>query len=374
MTVVVAGVTAACAGSSPAAAHSARCEQNAPGRRLELIDAHTGAIDASFPDVDGNVYSAIADGRGGWFVAGDFRCVGAVPTRPLARLNADGTLDGSWHPAVLSTTIQTIRLVGDRLYAAGRFGVDALDARTGRRLWRTVANANGAAGVQAVAADAQRVYIGGTFTTVAGQKHAAIAVLDARTGKPLAWQALALSTWPTLAPTPGEPSVEALALWAGRLYVGGDMIAAVDGQKRPAIAVLSARSGKLLPWLPPFRHGLSVIGDVGTIMVAGGRVFTAGHDGFGITNARTGKLDPLWARAGGYVFASHGDMAYLAGDCRNSFASFEVKPRNNLAQIDLRTGHATSWSPNLATYVCTESIAASADRVLVTGYFGDTLG
>jgi putative pyrroloquinoline-quinone binding quinoprotein len=380
--VLAAGVVAACAGSSRGAELVRPCQKAVPGRHLELIDAHTAAINASFPDADGNVVSAAADGRGGFFIAGDFGCVGSAQIARLARLNGDGTLDTSWRPAVPvipqsgngPSYITAIRLVAGQLYVTGNFGVEALDARSGRRRWLTQTNANGGNGVQALAANTQRVYIGGTFTTVSGTKHAAIAMLSAQTGRPLPWAAPTLATWPAAKPAPGEPSVAALALWAGRLYLGGDGIVRVNGKKHPAIAVLNARTGRLLPWLPPFRNGLSVIGDVGTIMVAGGRVFTAGHDGFGITNALTGKADPLMAHAGGYVFAASGGTAYLAGNCRNSFNAVEGKPRNNLAQIDLATGHATPWAPDLAPYVCTDSIAASPDQVLVGGFFGSTLG
>jgi len=374
---------AASAGASRGAGVTLPCFKPVPGRHLELIDAHTGEANVSFPDLVGNVFGAVADGRGGFLIAGDFRCVGTVHTRGLARLNPDGTLDRSWQPAVPVSRISgngyayltTIRLVAGQLYVAGSFGVEKLDARTGRLLWLTATNTNDGNGVQAVAANTQRVYIGGTFTTVAGTKHTSFAVLSARTGRPIPWPAPTLESYPALMKQqPGQPSVGALALWSGRLYVGGDLILRVNGKKRPSIAVLDARTGKLLPWSPPIRNGHSLIGDVATIMVAGGRVFTAGHDGFGITDALTGKADPLLGRAGGYVFASSGETAYLAGNCRNSFSEIEGQPRNNLAQVDLTTGHVTAWAPDLAPYTCTESVAASGDQVLVAGFFGDSLG
>jgi hypothetical protein len=323
------------AGFASTRAATRPCEKPPDGRNLVLIDAHTAQIEQGFPDVDGNVNSIVADGRGGFFVAGTFRCVGSTHVNGLVRLNRGGTLDTSWRAALPLDgkqengygQVMALQLAAGQLYAGGSFGVEALDPRSGARHWLTVANTNGGSGVQAVAANTQRVYVGGTFSTVAGRRHPALAVLSAQTGRPVRWNAPTLATWP------GQkegPYVEALALRAGKLFLGSDVIVRVDGKKRPGIAVLDARSGALTPWLPPFENGYSVIGDVGTILVAGGRVFTAGHDGFGITNAVTGKADPLMAEAGGYVFAANGRIAYLAGNCRNSFSSVEGEARNNL--------------------------------------------
>ena len=78
--------------------------------------------------------------------------------------------------------------------------------------------------------------------------------------------------------------------------------------------------------------------------------------------------------AGGVAFAAAGDLAYLGGDCRSTLGRIEGKPRNNLAAVDLTTGHATAWAPNVAKYACVSAIAADADRVLAGGFFGPSLG
>ena len=118
------------------------------------------------------------------------------------------------------------------------------------------------------------------------------------------------------------------------------------------------------------------VGDVGTIVIAHGQVMSAGHDGFGVTSDTNGAIVPWMNAVSGVAaqFATAGRVAYLAGDCRNSFDAVAGQPRNNLAAIDLTTRRFTAWAPNLAKYVCVSAIAANVDAVLVGGFAGRSLG
>jgi trimeric autotransporter adhesin len=49
--------------------------------------------------VSGPVYAMVDDGRGGWFIGGDFPTVGGVACPYLAHIRADGDLDRRWCPA-----------------------------------------------------------------------------------------------------------------------------------------------------------------------------------------------------------------------------------------------------------------------------------
>lgn len=337
-----------------------------------LISAQTGAVDRSFPDVDDNVNVVLADGHGGWFAAGTFGCVGTVHVPGLVHLLGDGTLDRGWH-AALPVDRQypsghppavTLALTGTTLVAGGSFGVEALAAATGARLW--LAKGNGLNGVMSVAASTRAVYAGGDFTTIDGALRPSLAALDLRTGKLLDWHAATLRGYSR------TPMVDAVALSGLRLYIGGNDITSIGGSKRPGFAALDARSGRLTSWVPATAPGLvrgAGVGDVETILVAGGEVFSAGHDGFGVTSARTGALE-AWAsgiHGVGYRFGAFGTTAYIGGGGRNGFDSVSGQSRNNLAAIDLASGQLTGWAPDIDRYVGVSSIAATRDEVLVGG-------
>ncbi|HEV8461216.1 MAG TPA: PQQ-binding-like beta-propeller repeat protein [Gaiellaceae bacterium] len=348
-------------------------------RTLVLIDAHTGVVDRHFPDVDGYVedirgpvhgpvHVLAEDGRGGWFIAGDFGCVGRSPAAGLAHLHRDGTLDRTWRPPSTGRgSVIVLRSVGSTVYAGGRFGVEAIDAHTGALRWLTPIDKDGNSRVRAIAANSGRVYVGGTFTTLSGQKHMAFAVLSPRTGRPVQWPAPKLVARPRWK---AHVSIAALELWQGRLFLAGEAIARVNGENRPTIAQLNARTGAVTSWKPRVPGGSPAIGHVWRIMVSHGRVFTAGSRGIAVTDARSGAEDPLMRIAAGSTFAASENVVYLGGGCPFfGFLSIEGSRRDNLAALDLTTGHATGWAPRIATMVCADSIAASPQHVLVSGVF-----
>src|SRR4051812_49117025 len=61
-----------------------------PTGAMAGFDGASGAIDAAFGAIDGQVSDAIPDGRGGWFIGGEFRAIGAIKRRYVAHLNPDG--------------------------------------------------------------------------------------------------------------------------------------------------------------------------------------------------------------------------------------------------------------------------------------------
>jgi hypothetical protein len=105
-------------------------------RHLVLANAVTGAVDRAFPDADGDVRTAVSEGRGGWYVGGDFEHVGDAARPFLARLASDGVLRAAFAPR-LRGEVSALARRGAVVFAGGVFGVAALDARTGRRIWMT---------------------------------------------------------------------------------------------------------------------------------------------------------------------------------------------------------------------------------------------
>ncbi len=120
---------------------------------------------AGFPRVAGTVRAVVPDGEGGWFIGGYFTAVGGEPRNDLAHVLRDGCVAG-WAP--------------DPDLA-----------------------------VFALAVDSGRVYVGGRFSSIAGQRRANLAAFDSESGALLDWD-----------PSPnGE--VQSLCLVGDTLFIGG---------------------------------------------------------------------------------------------------------------------------------------------------------
>jgi outer membrane protein assembly factor BamB len=356
LTLAVISVASVPASAAPCATGEARS--------LALLSARTGKLAHAYPGVSG-VTVVLADGRGGWFVGGSIACLaGLRGTVSVAHLDPAGQLDRGWHP-VRGAPVGVLAIAGTTLYAGGTSGVEAIDATTGRVRWATRVQGGGEPGVDALAASPDAVYVGGSFKALAGRRTPALVALDPATGRLLGWRP------PALGCVAATCAVDGLALDGSRLFVGGNTIATVGGQRRPEFAELDAGTGALAAWVPANGHG---VGDVETILIAGGAVFSAGLDGFGITDELTGAISPLLRTVrSAYRFAAFGDVVYLGGTLRTSLR-LQGARRHNLGAVDLVTGRASAWAPDLDTYVGISSIAASATHVLVAGSFSRSLG
>ena len=191
---------------------------------------------ARFPDVVGAVLTAVGDGRGGWFVGGDFTSVGGKPRTDLAHVLANGRV-APWHPrpdAAVRALVRTTRgvvVAGDFTHVSGHAAARlvTLDARTGRVLWN--AGLNGAADALAVAANGKTVYAGGSFTFAGPVARNRLVAVSAATGHVVG------SFHPSV-----DASVRALAVDRTTVWLGGDF-ATVAGQTRHHLARVSVASG-----------------------------------------------------------------------------------------------------------------------------------
>jgi len=159
------------------------------------------------PRVLGGGVSAIeSDGRGGWFIAGEFISVGGVRCPRLARIGVDGTLDERWCVKPNSGVME-LTVIGDRLYVGGEFGsiagqkrpaIAAFDIASAKLLpWKpppieTVGcgsgeeNAPGGASIWKIAASRSAVYLYGCIE--GGTTGGDLEVFDAVTGKRKKWE------------------------------------------------------------------------------------------------------------------------------------------------------------------------------------------
>jgi outer membrane protein assembly factor BamB len=354
-------------GSSGRAHVAAACPPTSGANEPLLVITRDGRLICSFPSVPGAVAALAADGRGGWFVAGDFERLGGRPVARLARLSGSGTVDDGWRPKLPDGAFPERLVVSQgTLFVGGVFGVAALNARTGARRW--LSRANGAGGVTTLAVVRAGVFAGGDFTRIAGTSRNSVALLSRSTGRVLGWRPPALAR---------GTSITALAASGRDLYIGG-AYARIGGKTRAGLSRVDASSGRVATWTAATPRGYragSGVGAVDSMVVAQGEVITAGHDSFAVTDARTGKTRAWTYTVRGGVpvrLALVGRTLYLAGDCREGFDAVSGKPRPNLAAVVLPEGRLSSWSPRVGPGTCTDALAAAGDRVLVAGSFGKT--
>jgi hypothetical protein len=322
------------------------------------VDAVSGAPLPSFARVAGQVSAVVPDGAGGWYIGGGFNAVDGVPRANLAHILRDGRLS-PWAPAIAGTSayvfdprgrpyqgpgIFALALSGQTLYLGGRFStvagqprnnVAAVHARTGAVLpWDPNADSDvrciGVGGHERTPTPATArlsrdvLFVGGDFTTIGGQPRRGIAALDDERGRATAWD-----------PAPGvvfamQPRVRTVAVEGRIVYVGGDFDT-IGSQPRVSVAALDAVTGRATDWdanVLPHR-------------------FYIAHG------------DWIWPEVDAIV--ARGNTVWIGG----GFDHAGGQPRNALAALDARTGMATAFDGQLEGGVV--NTLSLDDRTLCAG-------
>ncbi len=251
---------------------------------------------------------------------------GVVPDEFITAANATwGTspADG------MAGKVERMVEVGDALYLGGEFtgmvppktpeGTEdglvprnylaAISASTGEPLAFNPAP-DGPVRALALSGDGRRLFVGGTFETMAGAPRKNLAAIDLASG--------ALD--PGFSPPVLNSSVRALLVAGDRLYVGGNFSEATTAAgpvARPQLAALDVNTGALLDWLPPANGG--------------GEFFD--HTGRERTSGDGTVLD--------LALSSDGKSLYAAG----TFLDFGGQ--SGLLSLDASTGQPTEWQPDL---------------------------
>jgi outer membrane protein assembly factor BamB len=347
---VVAFASFGCAGGSR---NADTRRANAPCPSAALVSARSGEVLRVFGAGALPGTYAVADGRGGWFVAG---------TGGVVRLRGDGHVDRGWHAELPRPLLPlwAVARSGARVYVTDRFRVIALDAATGGRLWSSqrvdAAGYGYRNGITALSATRMAVFAGGQFGRVGGVRRTALAALDARSGRVLQWP------MPPLRYPHATTYATVLTAAGGRLYVGGNF-GYVGRTPRPGIAAVSLRNGRLLPFAP------SSVERIASIAVSGPTVFIGGTFTGGAFDAVTGRPLP-WSRrvSGAGALTVGGSTLFLGGDLRSRIGA------HNLEAIDIATGRPRAWAPKLARYVSVGTLAVSGGKIFVGGSFCSTIG
>jgi len=190
----------------------------------------------------------------------------------LAAINEATGAPTAWNPNV-NGSVQTIRVIGTRVYIGGSFtsvGGHAVRnvAAIGRASGRLVSGFHAAANstVNALGASGSTLYLGGAFTRVDGSAHRHLGAVALATGTPRGL---------FRAGTSGVVNALLDDSASGRLYVGGKFTR-IDGVLRPNLGAVGQVRGAAFHW------GTPPLGQVWSLALApGGPLYAAvgGHEG-----------------------------------------------------------------------------------------------
>ncbi len=322
------------------------------------LTSSSGALDRSFPQVDGQVSVVIGDGAGGWYIGGDFDSAGGFPRSNLAHILATGTIDGAFAPKVDGFVASLVR-DGTSLFFGGDFShVDGVP-RSGLAAIDTTANTLLPFDARQSGAATELAFLpaSDTHPAVLYAGMGQLLALDPVTGDPLSGFTSDLN---------GQ--IFSLATDATHLYVGGDGLIAVNPLTGARDATFRA--------LPIKFDGISAFdGEVYFLSRVGGRLLAGGSfNALGGAAGPVVALDPVTGSADRtfrpqvdgkvYDIAVTGDAMWVGGD----FTAAGGAPANNLALLDVTTGRRDqSVTPYLDDQV--NAIAPGADRIYVGGQF-----
>ena len=297
-------------------------EVNFPCGNAAFLDATTGDADRFFPKFDDRVFAIVSDNNGGWFVGGQFTHTQGYSIKYLAHINADHSVDTSFNLSLNSF-------------------------------------------VNSITVSDSTLYIGGVFTSVLGVTRNHIAAVNINTRQLTSWNPNA------------DNSVTAIVVVGNLVYAGG-YFSSIGGQVRLVVASLNRTTGLATNAFQSGTGGPSGNSYIQSFMQANGKLYMAGS--FSIINSVTryclvavdpvtGNVDSSWNPGNGFSGFSVAaamivdNTMYVGG----GFTNIGGAARNNLAAIDLATGTATSWNPNVDNSVT--ALAMSGGKLVVGGFY-----
>ncbi|HTX19324.1 MAG TPA: choice-of-anchor D domain-containing protein [Bacteroidota bacterium] len=383
-----------------------------------LFDTATGQPDRTFPKLDpaqGRVYASIPDGRGGWYVGGNFTYVGGIQHKYLVHIRPDHTVD-PWNPSP-NAFVQCLSLYGNRLYVGGYFTTIAgqsrgygavFDTTTGGLLsWDPKADNE----ITAITQVGSIVYVGGYFFSMGGQVRFMMGATDTAgtatnwapsNGGPsgsasvsqilyvngylyvcgpisqlnsvartdiakldLAGNVLAWNPGATL--SGGYGTVACMAYSQGKLYVGGNFTS-IGGKSVTNLAVIDTGTGVASTWNPAPNSTVRALAVAGSHLYVGGDFTSIGGKSWSwlaSVDTSTGNATnwDVEVNEDPYTISTDGTSIFAGG----LFTSAGSTTRGNLAAIDMTTGRITSWNPNASGGV--SALAVVADKVIIGGNF-----
>ncbi len=339
---------------------------------LAAIDSSGNAISIFNPNPN-NLIWAIALSGPNLFVGGFFTNISGVNRNYVAKISAlNGTVD-VWNANIpgLNNFIFTIQIRNSKVYISGDFtsiggasrnSVAALDFSTGAA---TSWNPNLNAIVHDFLFVNDKIYLGGNFTSVGGQNRNHLAVVDSTNGTLLSWN-------PNL-----NESVFALGIANTNIIAGGYFQLAKQ-QPRNYVAAFNTNTGELLSWNPnPNGYVYSMVYYDSKIYLGGEftNVGGIGRNYLAAVDAITGNAVSFNPNPDNAVnsLAISGSTLYAGG----IFSKIDVTSRNYISSFDLFTGNLTNWNPGQNTIYDQNSgiaVIALGDTSVYAGGFFTQIG
>ena len=347
-----------------------------------------GTVAPWAPNPDGIVWTLAVKG-GVVYVGGGFGTIGGRRRNLIAAVDSRTGVVTDWNPQANTADpgnygpfVRSIAIHGHTVYVGGlftHFGADlrsnlaALDLRTARP---TPWNPTVGGIVNTVAVDERFVYVGGSLWSVGGELRNGLAAIDVRSGALTPWNLHPVRPdFPWYQP----PIVSALALRGGVLYAAG-CFEKIGGQLRHGLAAIDASTGALLPWAPDPEGG-SPYTYLNTLLVVGSSVYVGGNftsvggaerNELAEVDARTGAATSWNPRPNSEVWAlAYDDESIYAGGYFTSLGNWQR--RSCLAALDATTGELTSWDAHLAGYQV-HALAVRGSTLYVGGDFSEVSG
>lgn len=352
---------------------------NLPGMTLSNV---------TMPVIDNGVYAVAPDGNGGWYIGGNFTKVNGTARNRLARINSDGSLH-AWNPNVSTSSsyVYAIAVAGGKVFVGGTFNtvasqtrnqLAAFDASTGDidMTWNPGANGT----VYSLLESGGKLYVGGGFSTISSVTRNGLAVVDAASGTLDA-------TWD---PNPTANAVVKTMLISGsKLYVGGNFTT-MGGTTRRRAAAVNASTGALDAWDPNIeaaQSSVSIAYQVNAMTLYNGKVYIGGtftkagaagtiRNRLAAVDATSGALDSWDPNANYTVNAMQliGTKLYVGGEFESISST---NKRWRFAGFDLTSGSLLSGTPDFGTSGSTANIYALAStetELFVGGTFSGAGG
>ena len=316
-----------------------------------VVDPQGTHIPGVFPRFDGPVTAIVADGLGGWLVAGGFTRVAGQSQAGFARVRPDRTIDPRYR-LTADGPLNRVVVAHGRIYFIGSFtrvngatrrGLAALDAATGTLSPFAASFDPGGRALAALSISSIGVYVAGW---VGGSGGGRLWGFDAANGQQL-FERNAL--------------VNAIAATSARVYVGG------FGYQRPVWAV-DPLSGQDLPWSAglTFQPRTGTYGDytsIGALLLDEGRLYLAGYFG---TNRNPPNLAAMVAESGQPVsWPSDAGPSFGRGLIRIGPAVVAIGEFTRAYAVT--TGTPQNWHP--APYGAIQTAAAVPEGVVIGGMF-----
>ncbi|MBL9134515.1 MAG: hypothetical protein JNK85_01540 [Verrucomicrobiales bacterium] len=294
-----------------------------------------------FPFIDGTVYAIEPDGRGGWFVGGEFQRVDGLAATNLIHVTSDQRWDRAWNIAMVGTAVYALAVDAeqDRLYVGGQFqrvrgeahrSLAVVTAAGGELVpWTTAVNGS----VYALRLTSNALLVAGQFSTLGGESRDNGGMVDATTGE--------VGTWNPAA----DRAILCLQTAEGYAYVGGTFTT-IGGKPRNRLAALSLETGLASNWNPNPNGQVRSLAVEGDLIFVGGDFTSIGaksRRGFAAVNRSSGAATALDIGIDGsgtpqnlvWAIRVQGGTVYVAG----SFSQVRGQSQPMLAAVDVATGN-----------------------------------